>query len=222
MASKSVGSRCSAPKRPAVYWRDAARVGEAEILWRAENDFGFCIERSRDLLQRLEDGGWSCRRVDATPRHRIIPAIALRGADASADRLDAALARDLARLAELTRANGGRFEVEGARLGDLDHDGVPDAAAIFTFGADAAGRAPFLIAYRFDGETFRPAARTYLGGHGVAVPPGAIERVGNGIVEVVRYVRAPGDPACCPSKRTVQVYRLQDRALLPVSTRPGN
>ena len=46
-----------------VYWRDSTKRGEGRPVWEAQNDFGFCVERTRDLVQKLQDSGWSCRKV---------------------------------------------------------------------------------------------------------------------------------------------------------------
>ena len=51
-----------------VYWRDASRADSGRPIWEAENDFGFCIEQTRALLQRLQDGGWSCRKLQLERR----------------------------------------------------------------------------------------------------------------------------------------------------------
>jgi len=207
-----------------VYWRDLSRGGDGQPVWEAQNDFGFCIERTRDLVQRLEEGGWSCRK--AAPGERsvpTIPALAPSGQEAMPEaerrRLDQALARDLQRLAELSSAKA-RFEVAGARLGDLDQDGDADAAVLLDYLSDGPASAQFLMAYQYDGETFRPAAKAYLGRLGAEARVSGIERIDEGVIEVVLQVRQQGDQECCPSGRHRQAYVLQDGNL--VELRPGS
>jgi hypothetical protein len=56
------------------YWRNASIPGEVQVLWRASQDLDFCDAKARDLLARLEAGGWACsalelpREPEATPR----------------------------------------------------------------------------------------------------------------------------------------------------------
>jgi len=221
------------PSRPNVlfmqkHW-DVMRSDNAGDEWREVSgnlptDFGFCIERTRDLVQRLEEGGWSCRK--AAPGERsvpTIPALAPSGQEAMPEaerrRLDQALARDLQRLAELSSAKA-RFEVAGARLGDLDQDGDADAAVLLDYLSDGPASAQFLMAYQYDGETFRPAAKTYLGRLGAEARVSGIERIDEGVIEVVLQVRQQGDQECCPSGRHRQAYVLQDGNL--VELRPGS
>jgi hypothetical protein len=207
-----------------VYWRDSTRHDDGQPIWEAQNDFGFCIERTRDLVQRLQDGGWSCRKVaPGESAVATIPALAPRGLEAmpGADRskLDEALARDLRRLAELSSTKA-RFEVAGAALGDLDRDGRDDAAVLLDYLNAGPGTAQFLMAYRFDGETFRPAAKTYLGRLGAAVRASGIESIDDGVIELLLQVHQQGDQECCPSGRHRQAYVLQDGDL--VELRPDS
>ncbi|MGH6900636.1 MAG: hypothetical protein ACREJ5_29475, partial [Geminicoccaceae bacterium] len=46
------------------YWRDALAPGDGKVLWRANQDIDFCDAKARDLLGRLEAGGWSCAASD--------------------------------------------------------------------------------------------------------------------------------------------------------------
>ncbi|HSA79209.1 MAG TPA: hypothetical protein VLE23_00220 [Geminicoccaceae bacterium] len=208
-----------------VYWRDFTGTGEGRPVWEAQNDFGFCIERTRDLVHRLEDNGWSCRKVapDADEVAAAIPALAPHleaMPSAERTRLDQALARDLRRLAQLTSGADARFEVAGAELGDLDRDGDHDAAVLLNYLSGRPGTAQFLMAYRFDGDTFQPTAKTYLGGLGADVLRGDIERIDDGTIEILLQMHQRGDQECCPSGRHRRAYVLQDGAL--VELRPDN
>jgi hypothetical protein len=207
-----------------VYWRDATQTDGGRPLWEAEHDYGFCIEQSRVLLQRLEDGGWSCSKL---PLDRsavaAIPAIAPRGVEALpprsqpspsvvADRrkLDEALARDLSRLAELSSTPGARFEIAATELGDLDRDGDADAAVLLTYLSDGRPPVQFLMAYLFDGQTFRAAAKAYLGSLDSGSAASAIEGIDDGNIELWFELQQRGGSF----GRQRQTYLLRDNVLV--------
>jgi hypothetical protein len=208
-----------------VYWRDARQTDGGRPLWEAENDYGFCIEQTRALLQRLQEGGWSCRKLapDGT-EVATIPAIAPRGEGAlpsskpevspnvvdNRGKLEEALRRDLSRLAELASAPAGRFQIAAAELGDLDRDGDADAAVLLTYLSDGRQPAQFLMVYRFDGSTFHPAAKTYLGSLDSSSAASAIERIDDGTIELWFELREQGGSF----GRHRQTYVLQDGSLV--------
>lgn len=213
-----------------VYWRDASQPDDHQSLWDATHDFGFCIERIRDLVQNLQDGGWNCQK--ATPAQaemQTIPALAPSRLPAASDaeraKLGEALDRDMRRLAQLTP--GGHFEIENVELGDLNHDGKADAAVLLNYQTpqpdkanqpakiDQPESAQFLLAYRFDGDTFHPTAKTYVGGPNTDVVASRIERIRDGAIELLLEVRQPGDLECCPSGRRREAYVLQNDTLVP-------
>jgi hypothetical protein len=115
-------------------------------------------------------------------------------------------------------SSGGHFEIESAELGDLDRDGRADAAVLLNYQAGQTGSAQFLMAYRFDGDRFYPAAKTYVGGADTDVLASGIERIADGAIEVLLEVRQQGDLECCPSGRRREAYVLQDGNL--VARRP--
>ena len=205
-----------------VYWRDARQPGDSEALWEAAHDYGYCIEQTHGLLQTLQDGGWKCQKGGGPTQAQMqaIPALAPSRLPAASDadraKLGDALARDLQRLAKLT--SDGHFEIESAELGDLDHDGKADAAVLLNYQADHSGNSQFLMVYRSQGDTFYPAARTYLGGRNADVIASDIERIQNGTIELLFEVRQQGDLECCPSGRRRESYVLQDGTL--VARRP--
>ncbi len=204
-----------------VYWRDAKQSSDSEALWEAAHDYGFCIEQTRGLVQTLQDGGWKCQKAGPTQAQmQTIPALAPSRLPAASDadraKLGEALARDLQRLAKLT--SDGHFEIESAELGDLDHDGNADAAVLLNYQADQSGNSQFLMAYRFQGGSFYPAARTYVGGPDSNVVASSIERIQDGTIELLLEVRQQGDLDCCPSGRRREAYVLQDGNL--VARRP--
>jgi hypothetical protein len=211
-----------------VYWRDATRPDSGRPVWEAENDYGFCIEQTRALLQRLAEGGWSCRKLPLGEAGvETIPALAPRGVEALPtpepapgpapvvlrSRLDEALARDLSRLAELSSSSGASFELAAAELGDLDRDGDEDAAVLLTYLTEERPAAQFLMVYRFDGETFQPAAKTYVGSLGAGPTASAIERIDEGVIELWFEVGEQGTSLT----RQRQAYLLEDGALVAQS-----
>ncbi len=201
-----------------VYWLDATQSDNGRPMWDAAHDFGFCIERTRDLVQRLQEAGWSCQKTGpATGDMQTIPALAPSGLPATVGgdrgKLGEALARDLKRLAQLT-GSGARFEIESTELGDLDRDGQPDAAVLLNYQTDQPGSAQFLMAYRFDGKAYYPTAKAYVGGSNGDALASSIERIEDGAIEVLLEVRQQGDLECCPSGRRREAYILQDGNLV--------
>jgi hypothetical protein len=200
-----------------VYWRDAKQSGDSEALWEAAHDYGFCIEQTRGLVQTLEDGGWKCQKAGPAPTQaRTIPALAPSRLPAASDaeraKLGEALARDLQRLAKLTP--DGHFEIESAELGDLDHDGNADAAVLLNYQTDQSGNSQFLMAYRFQDNSFYPTAKAHVGGPDTDVVASGIERIQDGAIELLLEVRQQGDLECCPSGRRRQSYVLEDGHLV--------
>ena len=114
----------------------------------------------------------------------------------------------------LRESPGARFEVEGTELGDLDHDGKADAAVLLNYQSDQPGTSQFLVVYRFDGKTFVPAAKTYVGGVGTDVLASGIEKIEDGTIHLLLEVRQPGDLECCPSGHRSESYVLQNGALV--------
>jgi hypothetical protein len=109
--------------------------------------------------------------------------------------LEAAVARDLERLDELSGSSPGSFEAQMSRLGDLDGDGIADAVALLTYRPESAPPSLHLLAYLFDGETFRPVARLPL----TETSSAEIHDVVDGVIEVLVHPAQAGDPACCRS-----------------------
>jgi hypothetical protein len=55
------------------YWRNASAAGDGEVLWRANQDLDFCDAKARDLLGRLERGGWTCTASDPPGEFEAVP-----------------------------------------------------------------------------------------------------------------------------------------------------
>jgi hypothetical protein len=208
-----------------VYWHDATQPGDSESLWEAAHDYGYCIEQTRSLVQRLQDGGWRCQKASQAQvqakasepaQIQTIPALAPSRLPAASDaqraELSDALARDMQRLAKLTTT--GHFEIESAELGDLDHDGNADAAVLLNYQADHSASSQFLMAYRFAGNSFYPTAKTQVGGAAKDAIASRIERIQDGAIELLLEVRQRGDLECCPSGRRREAFVLKDGTLV--------
>ena len=159
---------------------------------------------ARRARGRDHPGDRAARGVEALPAPKPQPDP---GIVTERGKLDEALARDLSRLAELSAA-GARFEIAAAELGDLDRDGDADAAVVLTYLTGQRQPAQFLMAYRFDGETFRPAAKTYLGrldAGGRPAPSSASSKApsssGSSCRTRQRAFAVSGAPTCCRTTR---------------------
>jgi hypothetical protein len=124
--------------------------------------------------------------------------------------LQAALDRDIRRLEELGGASSGRFKPEMTTLGDLNSDGVPDGAVLLSHRDDDGGSSHHLLAYLFDGHTFRPVARLNLESYYQNVTSVALGPIADGGIELLLHTRRAGDQACCPSGRRNATFELRD------------
>lgn len=206
-----------------LYWRNARSGDPPQVIWEAEHELDFCLAKTEDLVQRLERAGWRC-----TPPEGTEPAAAPSGAEDLAaarasrsaapratarDLLEEVLTRDLRRLNQLSPSNTGRFTSERAWFGDLDRDGLNDAVILLTYRTKTSRPVQFLMTYLFDGETFRPAARTSLTARNAEVDPDGIAIADGAIlVELRRF--EPGDQDCCPSGRRQARFVIDDGELV--------
>ncbi len=100
-----------------------------------------------------------------------------------------------------------------AALGDLNGDGVPDAAV--TLAANFGGTGTFhelLVVLSQDGQAVQAAdlfLEDRLGEKNLSIAGGLIT------LEVVRH--SPTDPLCCPTEHAVTVYRYETGKLVVVS-----
>ena len=50
------------------YFKDSEAAGSSEMLWRAENEAGYCEARAAELAEKLNGLGWTCSAAgDAGP-----------------------------------------------------------------------------------------------------------------------------------------------------------
>ena len=220
-----------------VYWSDMARTDDKRVPWRAENQIEFCTRKAREMAERLRGSGWTCdiesppaedaAALDvATPltESAIEPAASEEQGAAPESEisepqpgnalLQEALARDIRRLDELTGAASWQFEPDAATLGDLDGDGVADGAVLLSHRDQDGGVTHHLLAYLFDGTTFRPVARINLEAYYQNFKDVMVEDIGDGGIEVLLHMSRAGDPACCPSGRRRATFELRDGKLV--------
>jgi hypothetical protein len=228
-----------------VYWRDTERPGEKRIPWNANNEIDFCIQKAREMAGRLQDSGWTCDFESAPSEDAAALDVAAPPKDSSVEPaasdeqrpaeeseidepqpgnalLQEALARDVRRLDELTGAASWQFEPDAVTLGDLDGDGVEDGAVLLSHRDENGGVTHHLLAYLFDGTTFRPVARVNLEAYYQNFKDVVVEDVGGGGIALLLHTSRAGDPACCPSGRRRATFELRDgKLVLSAESDPG-
>lgn len=247
------------------YWRDATARDSGRVLWRAQQDPDFCAAKTRELVARLEAGGWRCdagepsaspepaqaRRMDAPPAAQT-PAQAAPAAGAPADSAGAvepeqppaAMARAeppavgpaepssqvraqseasaldaptvppsahpaaplLDQVLEETlhsveQLYGGEFQAEHTAFGDLDGDGIEDAAVLITYEAERGQYVQYLVAYLFNGETFQSVATKNVGGRFLDALRADLRGIDDGRI-LVELEALDGAAVCCATRRT--------------------
>jgi hypothetical protein len=198
-----------------VYLKPSEEPGVAHVLWRADNESQYCREQARGLVAGLSSRGWQCVALDPGRPIRA-PAPSPVEADRAPilDRaLDEAVRQDLALLAD---SAGHEIDVEIGSYGDLDGDGIADAAVLFTFDPEGPNHAQYLVVYLGDGETFHPVASRFIGGRYRDVFRGNVRRIENGQITLGLEVLRDGDSYCCPSGSGVARYMLRDGRLVSV------
>jgi hypothetical protein len=221
-----------------VYWKG----GSSSVLWEADNQLDFCTARASELAGRLEEAGWACTLQgespsseepalesprpeepapeNAAPRTTVpetrpsgfSPAIEPSVGRPERVALEDALDRDLDRLSKLTPS--GDFRIEAVSLGDIDRNGLEDAAVLMTYGRHDSSRDPYLVAYLFDGETFRATAQVRVGQNVAEVESADLQGIDRGGIDVLVNYRERGDPECCPSGRRLLNFVLRAGALV--------
>lgn len=216
-----------------VYWLDTEAPGQPQTLWNAQNQLDYCRDKARVMVERLKSSGWACDDAASsedvaatTAAEQAAPEPATSPDDGTPSRNDqgaassgqpdlttlrAALERDVQRLDELTDGSSGKFATDGATLGDLNGDGVEDAAVLLSHRAEADEPTHYLLAYLFVGGTFRPVARVNLEAYYQNFADVRIRTVADGAVEILLRLRRAEDPPCCPTGRRQATFGLENR-----------
>jgi hypothetical protein len=281
------------------YWRNAGS-GSGQSLWRAERDPDYCAVRARELIARLETGGWTCTageraiQAGAGPATETAPALpaaaptqvtralappdptpaaapappaassakppapdvarptppasatepppsvatqtapaassakppspilappsadgaAASSAHATAARLNRVVEETLRSVQELY---GGQFQAELAAFGDLDADGLDDAAVLVTYQADRQEYLQYLVAYLYNGETFQSVATRNIGGRFLDAVRAELQGIADGRI-LVELEALAGGATCCARRRTA--FALDNGRLIEVDA-PG-
>jgi hypothetical protein len=324
------------------YWRNAAAAGAGQSLWRSDRHADYCTARARELVARLQSGGWECAvsepathageagipvAQEAAPRammsvppapepqpnsrdvatamelpspaagpiappvtpaappapvgERIAPSAALavppspaiaqaapsaapaeppasavieqteppappspgvaqtappaapalllpspaitQGAPPQSGQLPTATAEHphaalLDQVVEQTLRSvqelyGGQVQADPAAFGDLDRDGLEDAAVLVTYQADRKEQVQYLVAYLFDGETFRSVATKNVGGRFLDAVRADLQGIVDGQI-LVELEALDGNANCCARQRTA--FALENGQLVQV------
>jgi hypothetical protein len=103
--------------------------------------------------------------------------------------------------------------VEPTAYGDLDGDGVDDAAVLLA--SDSGGSGAFIDLHAVLNENGEPvdAASTFLGDR-VQVNSLVIE---DGLILIEMVTQGPNDPMCCPTQQEMRTYQLVGGELVEIS-----
>jgi len=143
------------------------------------------------------------------------PGGAATGDAPAATALDVIIEQNLVRLND---GVDGRFAAEIAEYGDLDGDGLDDGLVFFTYESQRLGKARFVAAYLYDGESYALAATKPLAGSEDAVHSAEIESIADGVISLRLNVLEPGDASCCPSGLRRQELVLRGGQLIEART----
>lgn len=244
------------------YWRDATVPDSGRVLWHAQQDADYCAARARELVARLEAGGWTCgsgeQPASPEPTHTqgatpppvadapapVAPAfepeepaavgpaeprspapaqaegsapgepIVPPSANPAAAILDRVVKETLHSVEQLY---GGEFQAEHAAFGDLDGDGVEDAAVLITYEAERNDYVQYLVAYLFDGETFQSVATKNVGGRFLDALRADLRGIADRRI-LLELEALDGGAACCATRRTA--FALEGGQLVEVAD-PG-
>jgi hypothetical protein len=48
------------------YYKDTEMPGEQQVLWSADSDATYCVQKAKELVAKLEGWGWDCGRDSET------------------------------------------------------------------------------------------------------------------------------------------------------------
>jgi hypothetical protein len=109
---------------------------------------------------------------------------------------------------------GGQSQADLAAFGDLDRDGLTDAAVLVTYQAGHKEQVQYLVAYLFDGETFRSVATKNVGGRFLDAVRADLQGIVDGQI-LVELEALDGDANCCARHRTA--FALENGQLVQVA-----
>lgn len=98
-------------------------------------------------------------------------------------------------------------------VGDINGDGVEDAAAVLVGNSGGTGVFYQLAAVLNDGGKARPVAQIIIGDR-ITLKGISIQ---SGVIAVGMVTQGPDDPLCCPTLNVVRKYRLEGNTLKPAA-----
>jgi hypothetical protein len=120
-------------------------------------------------------------------------------------------------LSNLASHLGGQIPEEvpqTVRTGDLNHDGTPDVAVLFTIEGPGNGYAQYLAVFlRTDGK-LAPLDHATVGGKFYRAAK--LISIQDGIINLATTGYAAHDPTCCPTIKGTTQYQLVDNKLKEV------
>jgi hypothetical protein len=96
---------------------------------------------------------------------------------------------------------GGDFQAEHTAFGDLDGDGLQDAAVLITYEAERDEYVQYLVAYLFNGETFQSVATKNVGGRFLDALRADLRGIDDGRI-LLELDALDGGAVCCATRRT--------------------
>jgi hypothetical protein len=97
------------------------------------------------------------------------------------------------------------------RTGDLDHDGTPDVAVLFTIEGPGNGYAQYLAVFLRTNGKLVPLDHATVGGKFYRAAK--LISVQDGIINLATTSYAAHDPTCCPTIKGTTQYQLVDNKL---------
>ena len=97
------------------------------------------------------------------------------------------------------------------RTGDLNHDGTPDVAVLFTIEGPGNGYAQYLAVFLRTGGKLTPLDHATVGGK--LYRAAKLIAIQNGVINLAITGYAAHDPACCPTIKGTTRYQLVDNKL---------
>jgi hypothetical protein len=117
-------------------------------------------------------------------------------------------------ISDLDRKQNGQTPDEDPRTiltGDLNHDGTPDVAVLFTIEGPGNGYAQFLAVFlRINGK-LTPTDHVAVGGK--LYRAAKMQSIQDGVIIFATTSYATHDPSCCPTIKATTHYTLVDNKL---------
>ena len=117
-------------------------------------------------------------------------------------------------LSNLANQLGGQIPEEvprTIRTGDLNHDGTPDVAVLFTIEGPGNGYAQYLAAFLRTDGILTPIDHATVGGK--LYRAAKLISIQNGVINLAITSYAAHDPACCPTIKGTTQYQLVENKL---------